>query len=79
MATNLLETLSEEIVPERPAEIERQVHERLNPLLLILQLAEFVLRAMPYAFFHFLGALAGAVAFTVTGRFTKEEGEDHAK
>jgi hypothetical protein len=76
MAGDLLESLSEDKVPVRPREITRQVHDRLNPLLLILQLSEFALRALPFAFFHFVSALAGSVIFTMTGRFPKE-GEDH--
>ena len=77
MTSDLLDTLSHVEVPVRPRELTREVHNRLNPLLLILQLAEFVLRALPFAFFHFARAFAGSVVFSMTGRFNKE-GEDHA-
>ena len=77
MAGDLLERLSDEQVPVPPQELTRHVHHRLNPLLLILQLSEFALRAVPFAFFHFVRALAGAAVFTVTGRFISE-GEDDA-
>ena len=77
MTGDLLKTLSQDQVPVAPGELTRHVHDRLNPRLLILQLAEFALRAVPYAFLHFLRALIGAAVLTMTGRF-QEEGEDHA-
>ena len=77
MAGDLLDTLSEQPVPVPPEELARDVHHRLNPRLLILQLAEFALRAVPFAFYHFVRALAGAAVFTATGRFISE-GEDDA-
>lgn len=77
MATDLLRSLANDDVPDRPHEMSQHVHQRLNPLLVTLHLAEFVLQALPYAFFHFLRALLGACLFSLTGEF-RNEGEDHA-
>ncbi len=77
MAGDLLQSLANEHVPDRPHEMSRPVHQRLNPLLVTLHLAEFVLQTLPYAFFHFLRALIGACLFSLTGEF-RNEGEDHA-
>ncbi|HRX81972.1 MAG TPA: hypothetical protein P5307_23045 [Pirellulaceae bacterium] len=78
MASDLLQTLANDDVPKRPVEMSLQVHQRLNPLLVTLHLAEFVLQTLPYAFFHFLRALRGACLFSLTGEF-RNEGEDHAE
>ena len=78
MAGDLLESLASDDVPERPRELSHQVHYRLNPLLVTLHLAEFVLQTLPYAFFHFLRALFGACLFSLTGEF-RNEGDDHAE
>jgi hypothetical protein len=77
MASDLLQSLANDQVPDRPHGMRRQVHERLNPLLVTLHLAEFVLQTLPYAFFHFLRALLGACLFSLTGEF-RNEGDDHA-
>lgn len=78
MANDLFEQLSRDDVPQIPGGLPRQVHERLNPRLLGFHLAEFAVLAVPFAFFHFLKALTGALGFSLTGRFPKE-GEDHAE
>ncbi|MEO8496934.1 MAG: hypothetical protein ABI614_17825 [Planctomycetota bacterium] len=78
MASDLLQSLANEDVPDRPPELSRQVHQRLNPWLVTLHLAEFALQTLPYAFYHFLRALLGACLFSLTGEF-RNEGEDHAK
>ena len=78
MASDLLDSLAGDDVPDRPRELSHQVHQRLNPLLVTLHLAEFCLQTLPYAFFHFLKALLGACLFSLTGEF-RNEGEDHAK
>ena len=78
MAGDLLQSLANDDVPDRPRELSHQVHHRLNPWLVTLHLAEFVLQTLPYAFFHFLRALIGACLFSLTGEFPNE-GEDHAK
>ena len=78
MAGDLLQSLANDDVPDRPRELSQQVHHRLNSLLVTLHLAEFVLQTLPYAFFHFFRALLGACLFSLTGEF-RNEGEDHAK
>ena len=77
MATDLFRSLANDDVPDRPDELGDQIHHRLNPFLMTLHLAEFVLQALPFAFFHFLRALVGACLFSLTGEF-RNEGEDHA-
>jgi hypothetical protein len=77
MASDLLRSLANDDVPDRPHEISQQVHQRLNPLLVTFHLAEFALQTLPYAFFHFSRALLGACLFNLTGEF-RNEGEDHA-
>lgn len=78
MASDLLQSLADDDVPARPQELSRRVHDRLNPLLVMLHLAEFAMQTLPYAFFHFFRALLGACLFSLTGEF-RNEGEDHAK
>ena len=77
MPSDLLNSLANDKVPDRPHEMSHPVHQRLNPLLVTLHLAEFVLQTLPYAFFHFMKALLGACLFSLTGEF-QNEGEDHA-
>ena len=78
MSHDLLDLLSQDDIPESPRSLSTRVHERLNPRLLGFHLAEFAALAVPFAFFHFLKAMAGALVFTLTGHFHKE-GEDHAE
>ena len=78
MAGDLLQSLASDDVPERPGRLSQQVHDRLNPLLVTLHLAEFALQTLPFAFFHFFKALLGACLFSLTGEFP-DEGDDHAK
>lgn len=78
MSNDLLDLLSGDEVPDSPRSLSKQVHQRLNPRLLGFHLAEFAVLAVPFAFFHFLKALAGALVFTLTGHFQKQ-GEDHAE
>ncbi|MBI2481658.1 MAG: hypothetical protein HYV60_24340 [Planctomycetia bacterium] len=77
MASNLLQSLAHDDVPERPHEMSYHVHERLNPFLVTLHFAEFILQTLPYAFFHFSKALLGACLFSLTGEF-RNKGDDHA-
>lgn len=78
MSNDLLDLLSRDDVPESPRSLPKQIHQRLNPRLLGFHLAEFAVLAVPFAFFHFLKAMAGAFTFTLTGHF-RQEGEDHAE
>jgi hypothetical protein len=71
MATDLLQQLAEIEVPAMPDDFDRNVHQRLNARLLGAHVAEVSLRALPFAFLHFVPALAtGAkgLAFALTGR-----------
>ena len=71
MATDLLQQLSEIEVPAMPDDFDHSVHQRLNARLLGAHVADVSLRALPFAFLHFMPALAtGAkgLAFALTGR-----------
>jgi hypothetical protein len=68
-ADNFLEQLGEVDVPPPPAEFDAQLHDRVNESLVGLQLAEFLVHALPAAILEMARALAGAVSFTVTGRY----------
>ncbi len=74
---NLFEQLSKTQPPPAPSDFGQQVHQRLNSRLLVVHLADFVTRCLPYAMFHFSLALIGLILFTLTGRFPKK-GETHA-
>ena len=78
MLRSVFDQLGEQQVPERPAEFRRHVHERLNVRLTVTHLVEFAVRLLPFAFFHFLTSLCGAVIFSVTGRYP-DRGDPHAK
>ncbi len=78
MANDFLQSLADDDVPDRPPGLTHQIHERLNPLLVGLHLAEFVLQTLPYAFLYFLKAMIGACQFSLTGEFPNE-GDNHAK
>ena len=75
---SVFEQLGEQRVPQPPPEFRRQLHERLNARLTTVQLVEFAVRVLPFAFFHFLNSLGGAVIFTLTGRYP-ERGDNHAE
>jgi class 3 adenylate cyclase len=69
MSRDFLEQLSKLDVPAPPVEFDRQFHRRLNHALLVQQTLDLVVRAMPWAILHFARALAGAIGYTLTGRF----------
>jgi hypothetical protein len=71
MANNLLDQLANVDVPPPPppAEFDRQLHERVNRTLLVVQLIDFAVRALPWAVLHFANALRGLVSFTLTGHY----------
>ncbi|MGD9720451.1 MAG: hypothetical protein AB7O59_24925 [Pirellulales bacterium] len=69
MAPDLLEQLADVSVPPPPAEFDTQLHEKVNRGLVLSQLVELFLYAMPWACAHFGKAVLGVVAFTVTGRY----------
>ncbi len=78
MSQSIFDQLGEQRVPERPPELRRRFHERLNVQLTVAQLVEFAVRVLPFAFFHFFNSLCGAVIFSFTGRYP-ERGDNHAK
>ena len=69
MATNLLEQLAKADVPPVPETLDQQVHQRLNYLLLVLHVLDFMVRAAPFAVLHFGRALIGLVRFSLTSKF----------
>lgn len=75
MSTDLFERLAETDVPPVPAELDRAVHERLNRALVVGQVLDFAVRAIPYACFHFAKAVGGWIVLTVSGEFPKQPTE----
>lgn len=75
---SVFDQLGEQQVPERPVEFRRRLHERINLRLTVVQLTEFAVLVLPYAFFHFCNSLGGAVFFSLTGRYP-ERGDNHAE
>jgi hypothetical protein len=69
MANNLLDQLANVDVPPPPVEFDRQLHERVNRTLLVVQLIDFAVRALPWALLHFASALRGLVSLTLTGHY----------
>jgi hypothetical protein len=76
MSSDLIERLADSPVPPLPAEFERGVHERLNRALVIGQMLEFALRAIPYACIHFAKAVAGWIVLSVSGNFPKRQDQN---
>lgn len=76
MATNLLDQLTQTEVPPPPADIDRQVHRRLNQWLLVAQTADLVVRAFGYAAVHLISAIIGAVQLTLTGSYQTHSNQD---
>ncbi|HZZ70631.1 MAG TPA: hypothetical protein VFE24_00140 [Pirellulales bacterium] len=72
MPQDVWEQLAAEPVPPPPARFDRGVHERINSQLLAGQIADFMLRCLPYALWHFGRGLIGAVFFTATGKYFLE-------
>jgi hypothetical protein len=71
MATDLFDRLAELEVPPAPDtdRFDRQLHERVNRSLVVGQLTDLVVAGLPWALVHFLRALVGFAAFTITGRY----------
>ena len=69
MATDLLEQLAKAEIPPVPETLDRQVHQRLNCVLLTLHVLDFMLRAAPFAVLHFGRGLVGLVRYTLTSKF----------
>ncbi|HTU25644.1 MAG TPA: hypothetical protein VMF30_09620 [Pirellulales bacterium] len=75
MAPDFLDHLADVDVPPPPppAEFERQLHERMNRDLAIVQLVELVTVVLPAAVFEFARALAGLVRFSLSGKYEMHE------
>ena len=79
MASDLLEQLAQLEVPPPPAELNQQVHQRVNRSLLVLHLLDLGLRAMPWAMWHLSRALVAGVFRTVLGRWPDRPGGPEVK
>ena len=69
MEIDLFEQLAQQPVPPPPESLRRDVHQRLNRLLLIMHLGELLVRGTFYAAGHWLWGVLGLVVFTASGRF----------
>jgi hypothetical protein len=56
-----------------PAAFDRGLHERLNRRLLAGHMLDFGFRVMPQALAQFAQALSRFAAYTITGRYDREE------
>lgn len=72
MASDFLEQLADAEVPPPPASFDRQLHERVNRSLLLVQLTDLVCGALPWALWHMSQALGGLISLTVCGKFQDE-------
>ena len=59
MASDLLEQLAQLEVPPPPAELNQQVHQRVNRSLLVLHVLDLGLRAMPWAMWSSMAGVLG--------------------
>ena len=73
MARDLFESLAQLPVPPPPSELDSLVHTRLNKRLLIGQLLDLGMRALPGAMLQFSQALFGLVTFTLSGSYGSRE------
>jgi len=72
MADDFLEQLADLEVLAPPAEFDRQLHQRVNRSLTAQHLLDLLTGGLPWAALCFAHALAGLVAFSITGRFGGE-------
>ena len=75
MSSDLFERLASSPVPPPPAEFERGVHERVNRALVVGQVLDFAVQAIPYACWHLLKAVGGWGVLTISGEFPKSSHE----
>lgn len=66
---DLFEQLADREVPPVPENLDREVHRRVNKVLLGLHVAEFVFKVSTFALAHFGRAVLELLIFTFTGRF----------
>ena len=69
MASDFFDQLAATDVPPPPPEFDRQLHERVNRSLLLVQLTDLALGAVPWAMWHMTRALLGFMKLTITGKF----------
>lgn len=72
MSLDLFEQLRQRVVPPPPAELERDVHRRLNAVLLTTHLFDFAFHAIPQAFVGLSIAAWNAIAYSITGRWDEK-------
>lgn len=75
MSTDLFEQLAESEVPPAPETLECQVHQRVNRVLLLLHIVDFVVRGLPWTALRFGRAVAALLSFTLLGRFQEHSRE----
>lgn len=79
MPDDFLEQLAQLEISAPPAEFDRQLHQRMNRMLITQHLVDLLVRGLPWAALHFGRALVGLVALSVTGRFADERGGQEKK
>jgi hypothetical protein len=75
---DFLEQLADMEVPEPPAQFDRQLHNRVNRVLLLQQLLEFALVFLPRSALHFARAVLALLVYSTIGRFPAEKPADSA-
>ena len=76
---DLLEKLTQLKVPPTPPSLGREVHERVNRLLLVQQLIELATHGALYACGHLLRGLVGVVVYTLTAKFPRDRVDDRER
>ena len=81
MTDNMLQHLSDLVVPPPPEDLDQHVHQRLNFWLLGWHLLDLALRGLPFALIHFSRSLTACLFFTLSGKFQLDEnkGERHGQ
>jgi hypothetical protein len=75
MVNDFFEQLAEAEIPPPPAGFDRQLHERVNRSLLLVQLMDLVFGALPWAAMHLARSLLGFITLTVSGKFEARRGK----
>jgi hypothetical protein len=73
MAPDFFEQLADLEVPPPPSEFGRELHQRMNRDLAIVQLIELLVVVLPGALFEFARALSGLVRFSFGGKYELNE------
>ncbi|HUS39921.1 MAG: hypothetical protein WBF93_18910 [Pirellulales bacterium] len=66
--------LSETEVPPAPEDLAQQVHHRLNRVLVMMHIGDFLLRAVPTASLTFVKPVLAFFRYSCTGRFGQRTG-----